>query len=256
MRTVEKALRLLDLFDEAHPALGLSALARRADLDKATVLRMLTDMAAVGLVEQDPISRDWRLGAGLLRLARLREAVFPVGAVLNPILAHLAEVTGETAHASLRAGRDLATVGVVESARSARVHVEPGLILPLHATASGHAYTAFARPDVLDDVLSRDLPALTPATPRAPAALRRAIEQARAQGYAHADQTLESEVSGLAVPLFGADGHAIGALAVATPTARLTGDLRTRILAALAPAARQATLGLGGRPPDHHRIAA
>lgn len=256
MRTVEKALRLLDLFDEGCPAMGLSALARRADLDKATVLRMLTDMAAVGLVEQDPIGRDWRLGAGLLRLARLREAVFPVGAVLNPILAHLAETTGETAHASLRAGRDLATVGVVESARSTRVHVEPGLILPIHATASGVAYLAFARAEALDEVLGRDLPALTPATPRAAPALRAAVDRARAQGFAHADQTLESEVSGLAVPLFGADGFATGALAVATPTTRLTADLRARILAALAPAARRATLGLGGRCPDHHRIAA
>ena len=256
MRTVEKALRLLDLFDEGHPSMGLSALARRADLDKATVLRMLADMAAAGLVEQDPVSRDWRLGAGLLRLARLRESVFPVGAVLNPILTHLAEVTGETAHASLRAGRDLATVGVVESARSNRVHIEPGLILPLHATASGIAYLAFAAPGVLDDVLARDLPALTPATPRHAAALRRAVEVARVQGYALGDQTLEAEVSGLAVPLFGADGLASGALAVATPSARLTPDLRARILAALAPAARQATQGLGGRCPDHHRIAA
>jgi len=117
------------------------------------------------------------------------------------------------------------------------------------------AYLAFAAPGVLDEVLGRDLPALTPATPGA-GALRQAVDQARAQGWARADQTLESEVSGIALPLFGADGFATGALAVATPTGRLTDDLSARILAALAPAARQATLGLGGRSPDHHRIAA
>lgn len=256
MRTVEKALRLLDLFTETRPALGLSEAARLAGIDKATVLRMLHDLAAAGLVEQDAGSRDWRLGAGLLRLARLREAAFPVTSVLNPILARLADETGETAHASLRAGRDLGTVGVVESTRSNRVYVEPGLILPLHATASGIAYAAFARPEVLKGLMARDLAAHTAATPVTPDALRAAVEAARARGWAMADQTLESEVCGIALPLFGPDGWAVGALAVATPAARMTPETRARILAALAPAARAATEGLGGRVPDTHRIAA
>ncbi|MGY6534436.1 MAG: IclR family transcriptional regulator [Pararhodobacter sp.] len=256
MRTVEKALKLLDLFDERHPVIGLSALARMSGIDKATVLRMLGDMAAAGLVEQDPASREWRLGAGILRLSRLREAAFPATGVLNPILARLAEATGETAHASLRAGRDLGTIGVVESARSNRVYIEPGLMLPLHATASGVAYTAFARPELRAEVLARPLAAFTGATPTDGATLSARLEEARALGYACADQTFEDEVFGIAMPLFGPDGFACGALAVATPVARLTPDLQARVLAALAGAAREATQGMGGHVPDHHRIAA
>ncbi len=256
MRTVEKALRLLELFDEVQPEIGLSVLARRAGIDKATVLRMLTDMAAAGLVEQNPGSRAWRLGAGILRLARLREALFPVDEIIRPILQRLAEETGETAHASLRAGRDLGTIGVVESARSNRVYIEPGLILPLHATASGIAYCAFARPETRAEVLARPLVAHTGATPTDPAQLAARIEAAAARGYAMADQTFESEVCGIALPIFGPDGHASGALAVATPTSRMTPDHARAILAALMPAARDATRGLGGRVPDHHQIAA
>ncbi|MCC5988535.1 MAG: IclR family transcriptional regulator [Pararhodobacter sp.] len=256
MRTVQKALKLLDLFDETRPEIGLSVLARLSGIDKATVLRMLNDMAASGLVEQDQASRNWRLGAGILRLARLREAGFPATEVINPILAQLAGETGETAHASLRAGRDLGTIGVVESARSNRVYIEPGLVLPLHATASGLAYCAFARPEVLSDVLARPLSAHTGATPTDSATLAARIDEARAQGYACADQTYEAEVFGIAMPLFGADGFACGALAVATPAARLTPELRARILAALARATREATRGMGGRIPEHHRIAA
>lgn len=255
MRTVEKALRLLDLFDEKRPESGLSELARLSGIDKATVLRMLGDLAATGLVEQDPASRQWRLGAGILRLARLREASFPVTGTITPILERLARETGETAHASLRAGRDLGTIGVVESTRSNRVYIEPGLVLPLHATASGVAYCAFARPEVQSELLTRALPAHTASTPITADTLARRIEEARARGYATADQTYESEVYGIALPLFGAVGFAVGALAVATPTSRLTDTHEAQIIAALAPAAREATLGIGGRIPDHHRIA-
>ncbi|MFN3955089.1 MAG: IclR family transcriptional regulator [Pararhodobacter sp.] len=255
MRTVEKALRLLDFFDEKRPESGLSELARLSGIDKATVLRMLNDLAATGLVEQDPTNRQWRLGAGILRLARLREASFPVTGTITPILERLARETGETAHASLRAGRDLGTIGVVESTRSNRVYIEPGLMLPLHATASGVAYCAFARPEVQQEVLARALLAHTATTPVTAESLARRIEDARARGYATADQTYESEVYGIALPIFGADGFAVGALAVATPTSRLTETHEAQIITALAPAAREATKGIGGRIPEHHRIA-
>ena len=112
MRTVDKALTLLDYFSDRRPAIGLSELARLAGMDKATVHRMATALANHGFLEQDPLTKSYRLGAGILRLARLREACFPVEAIIEPILKALSEETGETAHASLLAGMKLATVGV------------------------------------------------------------------------------------------------------------------------------------------------
>lgn len=254
MRTVEKALKLLDFYDDRRAELGLSELARLSGIDKATVLRMLKDLATTGLVEQDPESRKWRLGAGILRLARLREAAFPVTRVLTPILERLAESTGETAHASLMAGRRLATVGIAESARSNRVSLDPGQVLPLHATASGIAYAAFARPEVRDQLLAQTLTPATRTTPTDSAQLAALIDTAATRGYAVADQTFEAEVYGIAMPLFGADGFASGALAVASPISRVTDAHVAAVLAALTPAAREATLGLGGRIPPHHGI--
>lgn len=254
MRTVEKALGLLDVFSDKVVEIGLTDLARHSGIDKATVLRMLHAMADSGIVEQNPDTKRWRLGAGVLRLARLRESAQPVTRVLTPILERLAEQTGETAHASLVSGRDLANIGVVESGRANRVHIEPGLSLPLHATASGMAFAAFARPEQTERLLTRKLVPITGATPITRDALAQSIARTRARGFAIADQTFESEVHGIAVPLFGADGFACGALAVAVPSSRISAPYERGILSALAPAAREATLGLGGRIPPHHQI--
>ena len=256
MRTVEKALRLLEFFDDQHPEFGLSDLARLAQIDKATVLRMLSDLATTGLVEQDPQTRLWRLGAGLLRLARLREAAFPVTRVLTPILEHLAATTSETAHASLLTGHALGTIGVAESQRTNRVHIEPGLILPLHATASGLAFTAFARPDLREQVLARALDGVTKATPTSADALTTLTDETRTRGYAIADQTFDPDVYGIAMPLFGPDGYAIGALAIASPSSRISPEVEATIVATLAPAARKASVGMGGRVPAHPCLAA
>lgn len=254
MRTVEKALRLLDFFSDKVTEIGLSDLARLSGIDKATVLRMLNDMAESGLVEQNLSNRRWRLGAGILRLARLREAAQPVNRVLTPILEQLAAETGETAHVSLVSGRDLANVGVVEPPRANRVYIEPGLSLPLHATASGIAFTAFTRPELRERVLARKLPAITGTTPITREALAELVSRAGVRGYAVADQTFEAEVYGIAVPIFDAEGFATGALAVATPASRVSPEHERGILAALGPAAAEATRGLGGRVPPHHHI--
>lgn len=253
MTTVTKAMKLLEYFGDSTPEIGLSNLARMSGIDKATVLRMLKDLAESGLVEQDSQSRNWRLGAGILRLARLREASFPVTRVLTPILESLSEATGETAHASLLSGRDLGTVGAVEPTRSNRVYIEAGLILPLHATASGLAFTAFARPEQRQRVLARVLDGFTASTPIQAETLAAQLASTAERGYSLADQTFEAEVFGIAAPLFDARGFATGALAVASPSSRVTPEHIAMITAALIPAAKEATRGLGGQIPANYR---
>lgn len=251
--TVAKALSLLDHFSEEVPELGLSDLARKAGLDKATVHRMLAAMAGAGLVEQRGASRLYRLGPEVIRLARVREKSFPTAAAFQPALEALMAETGETAHASLISGRALATIDVVESTRSSRVSLVAGEILPFHSTASGNVALAFAAPDVRDRVLASALPAITPHTITDPAVLRDRLEAVRRAGFAESNQGNEEDVYGIAAPVFHADGLALGAIAVATPAHRMTPDLRRTIILALIREAEKVTFNAGGAVPPGYR---
>jgi len=51
MSTVEKAISLLNLFEE-EPEWGLSDLARRSKFDKATTRRLLVALSNCGLIDQ------------------------------------------------------------------------------------------------------------------------------------------------------------------------------------------------------------
>ena len=248
--TVIKAISLLDFFSETEPEIGLSDLARRAGLDKATVHRMLNALAECGLVEQRSDSKLYRLGAGVLRLARVREKAFPITSIIQPILESLSADSGETAHASMLSGRRLATLGISESARSNRVSLIAGEVLPLHSTASGIATLAFAAPALVKAVLAAPKKAKTAHTVTDKDALQHFIAMAEANGYAEADQTNEADVYGIAVPVFDRIGVACGALAVATPAHRMNAELRQQIITLLFTAAERATLGMGGRLPE------
>jgi len=249
MKTVDKAFNLLSYFTTTAPEFGLSELARQADLDKATTLRILVSLMKHGFIEQDDVSKKYRLGASVLRFARIREATFPIVSVLQPFVDRLAQQTSETAHASLASEEALITIAIAEPVRSTRVFVDPSQLLPFHATASGLAYLAFARPEIAETILSgSDFSVHTELTLRDPAKLRARMAQIRDRGYAIAERSFETEVIGIAAPIFSAGGHSLGALAVASVASRMSEETERSIAGEVVRAAVEATRSLGAEP--------
>ena len=144
MGTVSKALELLNLFTRQRPLIGLSDLARLAELNKATCYRLVTELCDFGLVEQVGSAREYRLGPAVLRLAALREAQVPTREAAMPVLQALAQKTGETAHLSMLMGGALHTLGFAyATTHMTRVTMEDAEVLPFHATSSGLVVLAF-----------------------------------------------------------------------------------------------------------------
>lgn len=248
MQTVDKALGLLGFFSEGRPAIGLSEIARLSEFNKATTRRLLLALEKHGFVEQDAKTRAYRLGAGLLRLARVREAVSPVQTVVQPILEDLVSRIGETAHFSLSAGGSLATIGLVESTKSNRVMLERGEAIPLHATASGMAFMAFARPEIVDDALGKTLTGHTQYTITDAQDLRKQLRSVRKAGVAVAKSSYEDGVCGIAAPVLGQDGFARGAVAVALPESRAKRNVIVAIQPEVRRAAAEITTAMGAEP--------
>lgn len=247
--TVVKALMLLEHFSEDEPELGLSELARRSGVDKAAVHRMLGAMAETGLVEQQADSRLYRLGAGVLRLARVRETAFPISSIVQPILDALSAETGETAHASLISGRALANIATCESKKGSRVSLIAGEVLPYHSTASGLAVLAFGGDALLERVLSSSLEAKTRFTVTEASELSARVNLAQQRGFSESDQTNEEDVHGIAAPIFDRTSVACGAVSVSTPSHRMTDAQKQLTICAVLQAASAITDGLGGQRP-------
>jgi len=244
--TVGKAISLLELFTVAEPELGLTDLARRSGFDKATTRRLLVALTGHGFVEQDAGTRHYRLGAGLSRLARIREARLPFLQTAVPLVRDLASATAETVHLSEFGIDRLVTVHVEHPAWANRVNIDIGQLLPLHSTASGIAYLAFARDEIVKACLAGPLEAFTAHTLIEPAAISRSMAEARERGYSICDQGLEEGVISVAAAILAAEGFALGTIAVAAPKARTTtADITQRGLAVMA-AAREISMRLNG----------
>ncbi len=250
MGTVAKALNLLNLLSPERPQIGLSEYARLAGHDKATTYRLLSQLLDCGFLQQDAASKDYRLGPAVLRLANVRERTMPGRQAALPILDELCATTGETVHLSLLEGWELATIAYREStSHSTRVYIDEAERLPLHATASGMVVLAFSSAAFVDEALARPLARHTATTITDPAEILGHIEAYGKTGLAKALGSFEADVIGMAAPLFDANASCIGAVAVATPAARMSEELATTIKTALKHASTAIVEQWGGTLP-------
>lgn len=109
--TLERGLALLQaVADAGGEAATISELAEAVGASRAAIYRLLTPLAARGLVRRD--GSKVRLGVGVLRLA---ERVLPqVREVARPVLRELADKAGATAHLSVAEGDQLQSIAVAE----------------------------------------------------------------------------------------------------------------------------------------------
>jgi IclR family transcriptional regulator, KDG regulon repressor len=248
LSVIAKSIKLLGFFSPEMPEIGLSQICRLAKRDKATTYRHLSSLEELGFVEQNPTTKAYRIGPAVLHLAEIREATVPrKDSALAPLKA-LADATGETAHVSILSGKTLHTLASRESTAHSTRAVIDIQTLPLHATASGVSVLAFGPPELVDAaraVLTR----YTDHTAVTEGQLEQAVTRTRATGFGTCDRGLESDIYGLAAPVFDQTGLLAGSVAVACVASRATPDHRASIRSHLVRASHEITQNWGGTVP-------
>lgn len=250
MGTISKALDLLNLFASDRAEIGLADFVRLSGRDKATVHRHLTELAENGFLEQNPDSRAYRLGPAVLRLSALRETLFPMRKLLQPIVVELSQEVGELAHASLFQSDSMSPLVHADPLlHGVQVHFDIAEMLPLHATSSGLVALAFSSDAVQQKTLSQRLEQHTDNTICDPDALRQQIQGIRKYGLCTLAAAFDEDVTSVGAPVFGAGQHVVGALAVAVPSVRVVPTKLTKIGKAVLKHAETASVAIGGTFP-------
>lgn len=151
MRSLDRAIDVLGVLEEATTALRLSEIARRANLHVATTQRILNALEARGRVERD--ESGYRAGVGLLFGAHAYLMSSPLVAASRPVLQDLAAATGLTASVFVRTGWSRVIIARVEGADPLRYELPVGERLPLHLGA-GKVFAAEMSDAELDELIA------------------------------------------------------------------------------------------------------
>jgi len=240
-QAVDRALQILQWFDDRTPELGVADVAARLGVHRSTAARLLAALERNGFLEAQPDGR-YRLGLRLVSLAGLVLNRYPVRALGHDVLRELRDETEETAYLGLLDGREIVYIDQVSSPHVA-VNVDwVGERQSLVSGATGFLLLAFQPPEVIRDIVEK---ANGQTAPRLPSELE--LAAIRRDGYVvRATPGTDGTVC-VAAAVRDHRGATIAAITVAGPPHRALDRLESAILPAVVTAAARVSERLGYR---------
>lgn len=212
MKTLRKALSILDAFADAEHTLSVAEAAARAGVTRPTAHRLVQTLIGEGYLAQD--QRDGRLAPGysVLTLAGRLLDTNRLRLESLPHLGNMARTSGERASlAILHRGQTLYLAGA-EKPSLPTLYTRFGQMRPANCTALGKAILAYLPGKELQSYLDEDL--LVSSTPNSltdEAALRADLGEIRERGFAIDQEELSLGLFGLAAPIL-IDGRPVAAI--------------------------------------------
>ncbi|HEV7896704.1 MAG TPA: IclR family transcriptional regulator [Planosporangium sp.] len=223
MRSVERAMRVLDRVADAPGPLAAKDVARDLGLTLPTTYHLLTTLVRSGYLVHLTAEHAYALGHRVDDLARALRRQIAVPAEVERIAAVCHEEARAAAYyAALRDG-EMVVAHVAECHDHPRMRLlDVGFHHLPHATAFGKLMLAALDPDDREDLLERTgTPAVTPRTVTDRLLLRRQLDQVRTAGLAVETDEFQSDLGCMAAPVTDAVGRFVGAVAVSMPTSQL-----------------------------------
>jgi DNA-binding IclR family transcriptional regulator len=246
IQSVDRAARILHELGSGSPSLGVTELGERLGLAKPTVHGLLRTLESCGLVSQDVATGKYSLGPGVLQLGNAYLAGSELRARSMLRAGALARQVDEAVWVAVLTDDVVMVVHHEFRPDDAVQILEVGATIPWHACALGHAIAAFRPEPEVDELLDRELRALTGRTPTTPPAVRKALVSVAGKGYAVENQEATVGDGGIAAPVFDHSGRAIGSLGVVGPADRLLQrPARTQLARAVVETARAVSRDLG-----------
>ncbi|HEX2045115.1 MAG TPA: IclR family transcriptional regulator [Gaiellaceae bacterium] len=235
VQTVDRALQILESFEDEAEARGVSELATRLGVHRSTASRLVATLEGRGFLERVPGSEVVRLGPRLGRLGLLASRHRDLTELARRPMESLAERTGETVTLAIRDGDETITIRQVDARYVVGVKNWVGRRAPLHCTSDGKVLLAFGN----GGVSAGQLRALTARTIVTRTALADQLVEIRRRGWATALEEFEEGLHGVAAPVLDGAGGCRAALSVSGPAYRIPADALPGLAAECARAADQ-----------------
>jgi len=136
IQVLERAMNLLATFDENHQEMGVTELADRLGLHKATVHRILRTLEKGGFIQQNSENGKYHLGWQLIPLGTLALQHFDLRRLASDLMQLLLEEHQETVDMAIYESREMYYIEVLESPQPVKIAARPGRGLPIHCTAT------------------------------------------------------------------------------------------------------------------------
>jgi IclR family pca regulon transcriptional regulator len=223
IESLDRGLRVLEVFGTSRQPMTLSDLAKAAGLPRATARRILFTLERAGFVTTD--GKLFRLMPRVLVLASSYLASNHVVSVLQPALDKLSNEAQEISSMAILDGNDVVFIARASPTRIFAAGIDIGYRLPAFCTSVGRVLLSRLSDGELAAALERmPLTALTPFTVTDKKKLLKVIIADRAQGYSLVDREAEPGFRSVSVPVRRYDGAVVAAINMGAHVDRVSAE--------------------------------
>lgn len=229
MKSLQKALDILELFWKHHDELSLAEMAALSHHNKAAVFRIVSTLAKRGYLKQEKARGKYSLGNVFLEFSGIVKGNVEIRDLAIPYLVELSRFVKESVLIAIWDGKNsVFTETFHETSYSSgplKVIPEEGTSIPLYCTCPGKIILAnMSEEEHIQYFKKTEMEKRTPNTIVDLPILKKEFPDIRNENIAFDDEEYVLGVRGVASGIRGSRGHIVGAICVIGPSVRLSKD--------------------------------
>ncbi len=247
VQSIDRAVAILECFSENRRELKLSEIAYMLDLNKSTVHGILNSLKYHRFIDQDEITKKYRLGIRFIEYGELVINSMDMRDIAYPIIEDICERIEETVHVAMLDGFDVVYVEKKECNKSIKTSTKIGARIPAYITADGKIILSYLDDDKLNEYVPEKIKKLTPNTITDRNKLLKVLHEMKNKGYATDNEEVVQGISCVAAPIIEHTGRVRFSLSITGPTVRMTKDKMKEYVDIISEAAKEISFRIGYR---------
>ncbi|MBT2689140.1 IclR family transcriptional regulator [Bacillus sp. ISL-47] len=227
IQSVERALKIMDLFDERERELSITEISKRMNLHKSTVHSLLKTLQEQRYISQNEENGKYRLGLKLFERGNMVLSNLDLRKVARQHLERLSATTNLTVHLVILDGQEGVYIDKVEGSGVTVLYSRIGRRVPVHTSAVGKSLISTKTDAELDQFLKNyQYTKQTPKSISSKEELLSEIDHVRMAGYSVDNEENEPGIVCFAVPIKDYSGKVIAGISMSMPATKVTDETR------------------------------
>lgn len=218
IQVIDRTFDILELLATEEEGLGITEIARRLDLNKTTVHRIVNAILKRGYIEKTEQGL-YQMGLKCVAIASIRLGNLELSTEARPFLANLTNALRQSCHLAILDGNDAVYIDKVEVTKNIRLYSEIGRRIPVYCSALGKALLLDKSQRQIEDILKHcNYQAYTKNTLTTAEQVMAEIEESRHTGWTIDNEEHDRGIRCIAAPVYDYTGRIIAAVSTSAST--------------------------------------
>lgn len=224
VKSLYKALRVLDCFTVNQPELGITEISGMLGLYKSNVHNIVDTFVKAGYLEQNPENEKYKLGMKILELGHVISSNMNLRKMILPYMQELADLTGETVYLGIPNEGEVIYLESSSPKHQLSTRSMLGVKAPLYCTGIGKAMLSFLPEETVRSIIAKGLKKFTDHTITEPDRLLKEIAEIRARGYSIDNMEHEFGIKCVGMPILNKKKQVVAGISMSGPSLRYDDD--------------------------------